>query len=403
MTNRAMVVLGILAALNVLGFGTGIGRLQAQEGTVDLGEQVIPSPQVMRALWRASSISHSSAAISEFSAASKSAIPSGGRSYSFAARPPNVDLSDEQVRALSAAFEKLAAELSNLLADEKWRKLLAQRFEASPRKSLIILKDYLGAALSQDPQEQSKRIVGLIADVQYTENTMQKWGIPPRIELKLPVPGYRELLSTSDTILVAVVPFADESEAKSITAYSKGARIDLGAKEAPRTPAVVLQPPETDTVDPVYPAPTYDQPKQEERASRRIDEFVGIPWINIADTSEGWTSGDPEIYVFVSTFKIVQNDITQIKVDLPIVKTPQNWYWLGDPNNTYRFLDFNVDRDYVVLDFYEEDRHSAHGEDDFLGRILITPSSLPFDVYTFMSTPETTNGIPNVRFGVDKD
>jgi len=168
----------------------------------------------------------------------------------------------------------------------------------------MVMRDFLAVAASKDLEKDGKHLINLATQVDQIEATMKDFGLPiPRLEVKLPVKAHRELLNESDEVYVAAVPLADESEVKSIIAYtSKGDRITLSADEPPRIPTFVITPAEEESLEPAHPLIKLDKPREEENPERVVDDYIGIPQIRITDDHENWWCGDPEIYVRIKWY-----------------------------------------------------------------------------------------------------
>lgn len=313
----------------------------------------------------------------------------------------------KQVKQLSENLEKLASKLSTFLTDKESLALLSAQFKATKWKNRAVLGDFLGAALkkglkkqAQQQEKKAELILDLAVHVQEIESTLKNLGITiPTLEVKLPVKAHRKILTSSQTVYVAVAPFADESEVKSITAYSSGKRITLSADKPPEVPTLVIISAE-ESMDPVYPLPTSKQPG-EEKKEERVDDFVGIPWIAIDAYKEEWWCGFPEIYVKVKRIKKIPGTpwgqiITDI-VNLPGVNVEDIWYWLGDPNPTYKYVDMLSYWPVMRFEVWEADSGEFHGGgDDYIASFTITWTGLPFGGYTTFTKP-------NARIRVDRD
>jgi hypothetical protein len=273
------------------------------------------------------------------------------------------------------------------------------QIKASPRKNIIVLRDFLTAAASKHRDKGGESLFNLALQVMQIEAAMKESGFSyPRLEVKLPVKGHRDSLAQSDTVYVAVAPLEDESQVQSVVAYNKGEQLALSVKEPPKIPTFVIAPAESDSVEPEPPLTISDKPRDEENPERVVDDFVGIPWILITDDHESWPCGDPEIYVKISRWDLINGSwqFFSSNTDLTGVNDENVWYWLGELgyNNTYRVLGSTFWR-VVQYAFWESDS-GAHGSDDFLGSINVTWTALPFGGYTSFSSGD-------VRFYVDRD
>lgn len=295
----------------------------------------------------------------------------------------------KQLAKLSRQIESIAADFSSYLADNENRALLSAQIKAARRKYVMVMQDFLAVAASKDLEKGGEHLFNLAIQVDQVEATMKDFGLPiPRLEVKLPVKAHRELLNESEAVYVAAVPLVDESEVKSITAYtSKGDRITLSADEPPRIPTFVITPAEEESLEPEHPLIMSDKPGKEENPERVVDDFIGIPWIRITDDHESWPCGDPEIYVKI-WFWIQSNGYWQVIksiANLKYVNDEYVWYWLGELgyNNTYRKL-IGSDWKNIYYEIWEADS-GAHGNDDFLGSRYVTWKDLPFGGYTKFS------------------
>ncbi len=287
-----------------------------------------------------------------------------------------------QAQQLSQQLETLAAELSSCLADNEARALLSTQVKASARKNVVVLRDFLGAAAGQGPAKETDSFIQLRARVYDAEAAMKECRLPiPRLEIKLPVKAHLDLVNSSDTVYVAVAPLQDESEVKSITAFSKGERMTLDAAEPPKVPTFVIAPAESESADPDYPLKTSDKPGEEQDKAQVADPFVGIIWIKITDDHESWTCGDPEIYVKI--YRWDPSGTIVNSVNLPGVNDEHVWYWLADPNSTYRFVTTGFSSS-VQFQIWEADS-GTHGGDDHVGTITVNWTTLPFGAYSSFS------------------
>ena len=296
---------------------------------------------------------------------------------------------DMQRDRLSTMLDRFAAELSAVLAEPASRAFVVERIEASKTK-IVAIGDLLSAALAQGREGAS--LVQLAAQVRRIETALARAGAPvPRLDLKLPVRDHRDLLGSSETIYVLAAPLADESEVEVLTAYANREPVMLDPKQPPSIPTLVVIPGESESLEPTYPLPVSAEPGDEENP-RKVDDFVGVPRIWIADAHEGWSSGDPEIYLV--TYRSQGGSGFFTETDFPGVNDIQVWYNTGDPNASYLFYDSSFNGS-VSLAIYERDNF-AHGADDFLGSVTITWTALSFSGYTSFG-----NGDMQIR--VDRD
>jgi hypothetical protein len=294
------------------------------------------------------------------------------------------DASVKPLEQLENDIDKLAGKISQLLENPAVHTFVADQIESSKLKALP-MRTLLAGAISQNLDEAAAQLNDLVGQVHEIETQLIASDAEiPRLDIKLPVKGHQESLRSSKKIYVLAAPFGDESEVNSIKAYSKGQPITLDANEPPKIPALVILPAESEGLDPPYPLQFSDQPGHEENP-RRVDDFVGIPKIWLEDDREGWTSGDPEIYVKINRIQRTGGptgiESLMERFDLPGVNDEQVWYDLGDQNVTYRYLDTSGFTGYVTFYLYEDDNF-AHGSDDFLGSEILLYTSLPLSDYT---------------------
>lgn len=300
-----------------------------------------------------------------------------------------------QTDRLTANLEQVAADVSILLTQDKFRALLTSRIKESPRKNVLVLSEFLGGALAGGLEDGSGSLLALAGLVQRAEAQMGKCDLAiPRLEIKLPVRAHRDLLGNSNTVYVAAAPLAEESEVKSITAFSKGERITLDAHEPPTLPTLVVLPAETLSEEPTYPLMISAEPEPEKNPARVVDDYVGIPWIKITNDHESWVCGDPEIYVRILRWQLPSCKLINQTVGLPGVNDENVWYYLHDSNSTYKY----VSNSYVHVIRFEvwEADSGAHGADDHVGTVNVTWTNLPFGGYTYFSNKD-------VRMDVDRD
>lgn len=298
--------------------------------------------------------------------------------------------SEHKNAELTRQIESIAADFSSYLANNENRAFASAQIKAAPKKYLMAMRDFLAMAASKDREKGGELLFNLAMKVDQAEASMKKFGYPiPRIDIKLPVKAHRELLKDARVVYVAVIPLEDESKVKSITAYDlKGKRIALGSDKPPAIPTFVIGPAEEDSLEPPQPLIKADKPGKEENPERVYDDYVGLPWLLITDKSEGWTCGDPEIYVRIKFWIWNYNQwiFINAKVDLPGVNDEYVWYWLGELgyNSTYRNLSSYSDWKYIVYEFWEEDS-GGHGADDFLGSKTINWKGLPYSGYMHLN------------------
>lgn len=294
-------------------------------------------------------------------------------------------------------IEGLAADLSSFLADQEFRGFVSAQIKASPKTNTIVLSEALAAALRQNLMEGDKRLFGLAANVQQAETVMENFAIPiPKINLMLPVLAHRELLENSNDLYVAIDPLIDESEVKSITAFSNGKRLTLSANKPPKIPTIVMTLSETKSLNPEYPLTILEELENEAKEGQIVDDFVGIPNILITDDNEPWYKGNPEIEVRFRIFLTEPGVFQDIQVELEGVNDENQWYSLGDPNDTYQFLD---DRNQPLIEIAVWELDSPDS-DDFVGLFIPNWRSLPFGGYTD-GTPLGT--IQDARIRLDRD
>ena len=295
-----------------------------------------------------------------------------------------------QTAELSRQIEGIAADFSLYLADKENRAFFSAQIKAAPRKYLMVMRDFLAMAAARDREKGGELLFNLAMKVDQAEATMKEFGYPiPRIEVKLPVKAHREVLKNSRAVYVAAIPLEDETEVKSVTAHtSNGKRMALSPKKPPDIPTVVVGPAETASVEPTAPLVKAKKPGKEENPERVVDDYVGLPYLLITDKSEGWTCGDPEIYVRIKFWIWSYNHwiFINTRVDLPGVNDEYVWYWLGELgyNSTYRYLSSYADWKYIVYEVWEDDS-GGHGADDFLGSKTINWKGLPYSGYTHLN------------------
>jgi hypothetical protein len=291
---------------------------------------------------------------------------------------------------LTRQMESIAADFSLYLANNENRAFASTQIKAAPKKYLMAMRDFLAMAADKDREKGGELLFNLAVKVDQAEATMKDFGYPvPRVDIKLPVKAHRKLLKDARAVYVAVIPLEDETEVKSISAYDlKGKRIALSPGKPPAIPTFVIGPAEEESLEPPPPLIKADKPGKEENPERVFDDYVGLPWLLITDTSEGWTCGDPEIYVRIKFYIWNYNQwiFINAKVNLPGVNDAYVWYWLGELgyNSTYRYLSSYSDWKYIVFEFWEEDS-GGHGADDFLGSRTINWKSLPYSGYTHLN------------------
>lgn len=305
---------------------------------------------------------------------------------------------------LERQLDRLAADVSTLLADNSHRATLAAQFKTAPRKNVIVLEEFLGASIKKNQTairrgenvSSIESTFALAAMVSETQATMKTCGLSTtRLDIKVPVKGHLDLLGNSEAVYVLAAPTAEEGTLKSVTAYSNGKPISLSAEEPPKLPTVVILPAESESIDPDYPLLISAEEGEETNKDRVVDDFVGIARIWIDDDHENWWCGDPEIYVRVIRFRFSPFGIINQRINLPGVNDEQVWYNIGDPNGTYRFVSRTNFAPVIQFQVWEADSGS-HGSDDHLGTITVTWTSLSFAGYrTF------TNGDARIR--VDRD
>ena len=170
---------------------------------------------------------------------------------------------DMPLDRLSASLDRLATRLALLLGEPATRALLLRQVEASKDK-VVPLQEALGAALAQKPEPGSQALAGLAAQVQQIEAAMARGGMRvPRLDLSLPVPAHAGLLGTSETIYVVAGPLAEESEARTLTGYSKAERVTLDANQPPTVPTLVVGPAERESWS--QPTPFRSPPSRERK------------------------------------------------------------------------------------------------------------------------------------------
>lgn len=300
---------------------------------------------------------------------------------------------DIDTQRLAAEMDKLAARASILVASNESRAFLADQFKAAPRKNVISMGTYVEAALQRSSGATEKGVRALAMHVSSVEAIMRSCGMAvPRVDLKIPVKAHIEAFTNSDTVYVLAAPLADEDKVKVLNAYSNGKSVQLSAKDAPGIPTLVITAAESESLERDYPLELSDQPGEEEKDARVVDDMVGIARIWIEDDHEGWWCGDPEIYVLVRRFRFSDFRVISDKVHLPGVNGEKVWHNIGDPNGTYRFVNTTNYAPVIQFQVWEEDTVG----DDHVGTITVTWTSLPFFGYT-------TRVSGDVRIRVDRD
>ena len=293
---------------------------------------------------------------------------------------------------VEAGLDSVAKELSIMLADVNARGHLATQFKEAPRKNVLVLREFIGGAMiaSRDDATRSGKLLDLASIVQSSEVDMTKCGMPAgRMEIKVPVREHLANLQSSETIYVACAPLADESEVTSIVAYSNGERISLSAAEPPKIPTLVVVPAEQASAEPTYPLTFSAETAPEENPGRVVDDWVGLPWIRITNDHESWVCGDPEIYVKIRRWHLPSCHIHTSTVNLPGVNDEFVWYYLGDPNSTYKYVSLTSYIQNIRFEVWEADSGS-HGADDHVGTINVTWVNLPFGGYTTRSSGDVS-------------
>ncbi|MDJ0730224.1 MAG: hypothetical protein QNJ33_09575 [Crocosphaera sp.] len=298
-------------------------------------------------------------------------------------------------------LEGLAADLSSFLADKEFRRFVSAQIKASPKTNTIVLREALATALRQGLMESDNRLFRLQANVQQVETIMEDSAIPiPKINLMVPVLAHRELLESSEDLYedlyVAIDPLTDESEVKSITAFSNGKHLSLSANKPPKIPTIVITFPETKSLDPEYPLTILEELEDEAKKGQIVDDFVGLPNILITNDNEPWYRGSPEIEVRFRRWLTEPGVFQDTQVELKGVNDENQWYSLGDPNDTYQFLD-NRYQSLIEIAVWELDSPDS---DDFVGLFIPNWRSLPFGGYTD-GTP--LGAIRDARIRLDRD
>lgn len=288
---------------------------------------------------------------------------------------------NDEFNELAEQVEELAVELSVLFSENGTLALVSEQFQASPKTDTLILRDVLATIARQQEETETEQVFRLAATVQHIETRMSELGAPvPRLDLTLPVATHRELLSTSDEVFVVAAIFIDDDDLESITAYLQGEQTTLNLDEMPEVPTFVISPADTENLDPDYPLTVVQEPRDEENPEQVVDDFVGLPYILITNDHEPFTCGSPEIYVHFRrwlSFSVWQDK----KVELKNVNNEDQWYWLGDPNNTYVYLDNRYASEMEII-VYEDDNFWCGGSDDVVGVFIVNWRNLPFGGYT---------------------
>ncbi len=292
-------------------------------------------------------------------------------------------LTPEQEKKLSEQIDGIASDLSTYLAKDDNRALLAEQI--AQHKYVMALRGFLAVAATKAGDDQGEDLFNLAVKVNEGEDLMKEFGLAvPRFDIKLPVKTHREAVKETREVYVAAVPLTDERETRSVTVFGPGDRqMSLDPKAPPDVPTYVVGPAERESLEPTPPLETSEEPG-DEKNPRRVDDYVGVPWIRITDESEGWTCGDPEIYVRLKFWIWNYNMWVFInsKVNLYGVNDAHTWYWLGELgyNSMYRNLLSN-DWKYITYEVWEEDS-GAHGADDYLGSTVINWKNLPYNGYS---------------------
>jgi len=297
---------------------------------------------------------------------------------------------DRNMAQLANDLDAIASQLSSLVMDNRFRVSLSKQIKESPRRDVSALRDLVGFALTNGMENDSGRLLTIAARVEQCEANMKLCALPnPRVEVKVPVAAHRELLNDSDQVYVAVAPLEEESEVKSITAYSNGKRISLSVAEPPKIPTLVVLPAETASEEPGIPTKINADPNDDEPESALggNDDRVGIVRLLITDDHESWVCGDPEIYLRVIRWQLPNCRLINERVSfgaLNGVNDEDVWYYLNDQNPSYKYVDTAGYIPYIQFQVWESDS-GAHGGDDHVGTITLQWTGQSFTGYTTRS------------------
>ena len=325
--------------------------------------------------------------------ATQPSIPTGSNSFG-------------QNTQLSRQVEEIAADLSSFFAKKENRSLILSQMKSAGKPKAIELANVLSMIRGQARQtgvDQLSKLVGNISNAEMAmKNAMVKI---PRLDLVLSRHTNQEMLQASDLVYVAIAPLEDESKVKSIAAYANGKRLsqDLSADVAPTVPTIVIGAAELNAVRSealrtesvaatTSTVATTDTPK----SATLTGDLVGIPRMLITNDHEPWYKGDPEIYVKIRRWIKSSGVFGDTRADFANVNSENTWYSLGDPNNSYVFLNSSYDSKIEII-VYESD--SPDG-DDVVGVFIPTWTSLSYSGFTLGTPLGTTK---DARIYLDRD
>jgi len=328
----------------------------------------------------------------------------------------------------------VAREVADLLREPATRNFVYSAIKSSRnRENIVVLHDVLRRASTEPSlKQQSKRFDGLLATVEKVRKELRSLGVSDdfaSFDLYMPVKDHLSKWSGDDHLLVAAVPFGDESKLPSVTAFSVRDQksIKLSQKDIPSIPTLVIVGEEHPSHERTHPPvtqrtePSDDEPNGSEPTKR--NSYIGIRWLKLINDHEPWTRGDPEIYVLVG--QAIGGAAVESKIWLNSgssdVNDENHWYLLGDsPSGILYFYFDETYSDQTYFRFMESDGgaslkinagiQSKVGEqtvnvglsyevkdgDDELGVRIVNRNEVPW-----VGLKKFTTG--DVEFKVDKD
>ena len=290
---------------------------------------------------------------------------------------------------VTTTIDDLAKDLAALLANPGIRNQLRADINRSiKREKIVFLDEFLANAtkIAGLPEQARGKAndasnKARTAKQRFSQPNIRQFLVSPDIDVYFPVLIHRNRWTGGDDLLVAVGTLDEKAaQIKTYSVRTQEARLISGAAP-PAEPVIVVAPcehashdapPILQNVDvpPVKPAP----------APPGKHSWIATNYFKITTKSEGWTMGDPEIYVWVAQ-ALTNRTLRKVQKYLPGVNDEGVWKDLAECPTA---LGFYFDSTYDKITFYkvmEEDT----------GSIIHTPVTVGYGSFSLSFTLDIRN------------
>ena len=301
-----------------------------------------------------------------------------------------VSVPSQMPAEVTTTIDDLAKDLAALLANPGIRNQLRADINRSiKREKIVSLDEFLAnasrvAGLPEQSRGKANDALNKArtAKQRFSQPNIRQFLVSPDIDVYFPVPNHRNRWTGSDDLLVAVGTL--DENAQQIKVYSVRTQESrfISASAPPAEPVIIVAPCEHASHEATPILQKIDVPQSKSAPPPPGKKsWVATNYFKITDDNEPWTSGDPEIYVWVAQARTSRSLVT-VKKYLNGVNEEGVWHDLAScPTALGFFWDDTYDR-ITYYKVMEEDT----------GTIINTPVSVAFLGFTLGFNLQIRNG-----------